>query len=163
MKYFSLIILFPLFAGATNQIEIPFENLAQKIIVKIQKSRCAATGENSYKVETVTPDQEYSLVCKLRPPIDQYDSTTPIRLLQTFEYPLTILEDIEASSHAELKKLGAKAIKKKVRSWGTEYSWATPTYGTEFNTYLCPKKSKHCFKVVHGGIEFLDFEIQKKK
>ena len=112
---------------------------------------------------TVISDREYKLECKLRPHIGQYDSTTPILFLEAFQYPETILQDIQASSFEDVKQQGLKAIRKEKYSWGTEYTWSTPTIGTLHYTYLCPKKAKHCFRVLHGGIEFLKFEIKKKK
>jgi len=159
-------LIFMLFLGsisghAKNQIEVPFNKLNQSVFVTIEKSRCSAAGETAYKLETLVPNEEYNLVCKIKNAADQYESTTPVRLLENFKYPATILKDIASSSFPELKKLGKKAIRLKKHLWGSEYFWSTPTFGTEFHTYLCPKKAKHCFRIIHGGIEYLSFEIGK--
>lgn len=163
MKFIFFALLLPSLSFANNQIEVPFKGVAQKVVVKVEKSRCSADGEKAYKLETVVVDQEYNLVCKLRPPVDQYDSTTPVKIIHSFKYPEAILKDIESSSFEDLKRKGVKAIKKRKHSWGTEYTWSTPTYGTAVYTYLCPKKSEHCFRAIHGGIEFLTFEIKNNK
>lgn len=162
MKFTILLLIWPLMAFANKKLEVPFADLGQKILINVEKSRCTASGEKAYQLETVRENQEYSLVCKLRPPVDQYDSKTPIRLLENFEYPKTVLAHIDSNPDPELKKLGSKAIRTSKHSWGTEYTWSNRNYGTEHFTYLCPKKSKHCFHIIHGGIESLNFEVQKK-
>ena len=156
------ITFFSMATYAGNRIEVPFNKVNQSVVIVIEKSRCSASGEKAYTISAVVPDQEYKLVCKLRPPIDQYDSSIPIRLIEGFQYPQTILQDIQLSSFEDVKKQGTKAIRREKHSWGVEYVWATLTEGTTSYTYLCPKKSKHCFRVVHGGIEFLKFDLKKK-
>lgn len=161
LLFFSLAI--GSYANAANEIEVPFKAVGKRVIVKVEKSRCAAEGEKAYQLETLIPDHEYNLVCKLRPPVDQYDSMTPIRRMDQFKYPKTILADIESSAFPELHKQGVKAIKETKHAWGKEYQWATPTMGTTFYSYLCPKKSNTCFRVIHGGIEVLSFDIRNLK
>ena len=162
MKYL-LFFMIPLSSYASNEIQVNFEKLKQTVTVKVIKSRCTVGGEKAYKLETMVPDREYSLVCKLRPPVDQFDSATPILLLENFKYPQTILKDIEASEFMELKKQGAKAIKTKRHPWGVEYSWSTPTMGTTFYSYFCADNSTNCFRSIYGGIEILEFSVRYTK
>lgn len=156
-----LFVLFPALVHANNKIDVPFEKLGQSVRVTIGHSRCSAEGDTAYQVEAAGPSR-FDLVCQLRESEGKYDSRIPIQVISDFKYPQSILKDIQTTAYSELKSMGTRAIKKKKHTWGTEYYWPTPTFSNGFYTYLCPQKSKHCFRTIHGGVEYLTFEIQNK-
>lgn len=163
MKFALMLLILPTYCFANVAISINFKSVKQKVVVKTETSHCMENGKSLYKIEAVTPDQEYNLVCKIKAPNNIFESSTPIRLIQNFKYPETILKDIEESTFVELKKSGTAAIKNKEHHWGTEYFWSTPTKGAAYHTYLCPNKLQHCFKVIHGAVLALNFEVRDLK
>lgn len=159
MKLAALLFTLTLSAFADRPtIEVPFPSLNQKVEVTLVQSRCTVGGARAYKLKTVIPGERYELICKLRPPVDKFESHASIRSMKNFKYPDTILEDMRATGYGELKASGEKAIRTKTHDWGTEYEWSTPTKGAVIATYLCPREKRYCFKIIHGGSEELHFE-----
>ncbi|MFL5783056.1 MAG: hypothetical protein ACJ76H_00520 [Bacteriovoracaceae bacterium] len=159
--YFILMVFLTVSAFAAAIHEVPFPALKETVVVEVKKSPCLKETVSKFKVAKVS-ENYMQLVCKLRAPEQVYDSSVPVMVIRDFKFPGTILAEINGTTYEEVKKEKEKAIKKKVHPWGTEYWWQTPTEGTSFRTYLCPKEKTHCYYVVYGGIEVFSFSVRSK-
>jgi hypothetical protein len=132
----------PVFALPVHMASFPA--VKETVVIDTKNTECLSPKKIS--------ENYYQLNCK--------SGSVPIMLIREFKFPGTVLSEIKGTNYEDVKKLGEKAIKKKIQPWGTEYWWETPTSEKSFRAYLCPKGKNHCYYVVHNGQ--MEFTIKSK-
>lgn len=148
---------------------IHFPSVGLKLTLHSEGGVCGFGGSRSYKLAADQPGKAFRLICSVHEPSLNFDSEIPITLIEKFNYPKTIAQDIEAWTSTSPKLAeekipsSARDIEEKKHAWGSEYFWTTPSKGSRRFTYLCPQGATYCIKVVSAGLEAFTFSIEKEK
>lgn len=120
---------------------LPFESLGHDVVVFFDRARCSVRGKNRFTLHVWKRNRSYDIDCAIESP--RYESTTPVRLVEDFK--------------------PGKEDRRQKRRWGVEFTKSDGRFGTTFTTYLCPDGAEACVEIIHGGIEFLRFDLRRSR